>query len=160
MLWAFLLASLVSAAPQQATPSPGFVSTAPPQQSGGLDPDSLPVDVERIQRALAQPPAIRIDGDKPVLRVEVFGTKPTIEDILGPEFWKGPVQHGSMTHQEFLDMVTPKDVQGYAAFDNKQGMIVAATSFTSAALPIAATSSMSASREPRKAAIAPSLQST
>jgi hypothetical protein len=25
--------------------------------------------------------------------------------------------------------VTPKDVQGYAAFDNKQGMIVAATSF-------------------------------
>jgi len=36
---------------------------------------------------------------------------------------------GPMTHQEFLGMVTPKDVQGYAAFDNKQGMIVAATSF-------------------------------
>jgi len=34
-----------------------------------------------------------------------------------------------MTHQEFLDMVTPKDVQGYAAFSNKEGATVAATSF-------------------------------
>ena len=33
-----------------------------------------------------------------------------------------------MTHQEFLDLVTPKDVQGYAAFSNAQGMVVAATS--------------------------------
>ncbi len=33
-----------------------------------------------------------------------------------------------MTHQEFLDLVTPKDVQGYAAFSNQQGMVVAATS--------------------------------
>jgi hypothetical protein len=33
-----------------------------------------------------------------------------------------------MTHQDFLDLVTPKDVQGYAAFSNKQGMVVAATS--------------------------------
>ena len=33
-----------------------------------------------------------------------------------------------MTHREFLDMVTPDDVKGYAAFSNKQGMTVAATS--------------------------------
>jgi hypothetical protein len=33
-----------------------------------------------------------------------------------------------MTHREFLDMVTPKDVQGYAAFSNKEGLVVAATS--------------------------------
>ena len=33
-----------------------------------------------------------------------------------------------MTHQEFLNLVTPKDVQGYAAFSNKQGLTVAATS--------------------------------
>jgi hypothetical protein len=34
-----------------------------------------------------------------------------------------------MTHQEFLDMVTPRDVQGYAAFNNKEAAVVAATSF-------------------------------
>jgi hypothetical protein len=33
-----------------------------------------------------------------------------------------------MTHQEFLSMVTPKDVQGYAAFSNREAFAVAATS--------------------------------
>jgi hypothetical protein len=33
------------------------------------------------------------------------------------------------THREFLNLVTPKDVQGYAAFSNEQGATVAATSF-------------------------------
>ena len=37
--------------------------------------------------------------------------------------------HGAMTHQEFLNLVTPKDVQGYAAFSNEQAATVAATSF-------------------------------
>ncbi len=64
-----------------------------------------------------------------MFRVEVLGRKPTIEDILGPDYLKGPVPYGGMTHQEFLDMVTPKDVQGYAAFSNREGLTVAATSF-------------------------------
>jgi hypothetical protein len=34
-----------------------------------------------------------------------------------------------MTHQEFLAMVTPRDVQGYAAFSNGEAFTVAATSF-------------------------------
>jgi hypothetical protein len=89
----------------------------------------LPVSLERIQRALSRPPAIRIRGDRVVFRVEVLGRKPTIEDILGPDYLKGPVPYGGMTHQEFLNMVTPKDFQGYAAFNNREGMTVAATSF-------------------------------
>ena len=89
--------------------------------------EDLPVSLDRIRRALARPPALDLRG-KPVFRVEVFGRKPTIEDILGPDFLKGPVPYGGMTHQEFLNMVTPKDVQGYAAFTNKEGMTVAATS--------------------------------
>ena len=60
--------------------------------------------------------------------MEIFGRRPTIEDILGRDFLRGPVPYGGMTHQEFLNMVTPKDVQGYAAFSNKQGLAVAATS--------------------------------
>lgn len=82
----------------------------------------------RIQRALMRPPAIRLTGDRTVFRVEVIGRKPTIEDILGPDYLKGPVPYGGMTHQEFLNMVTPKDVQGYAAFNNREAFTVAATS--------------------------------
>ena len=95
-----------------------------------VDPADLPVSLDRIQRALANTPMLRFDEkDRPIFRVQVFGEKPTIEDILGPDFAKGPVKHGAMTHQEFLNLVTPKDVQGYAAFSNTEGAAVAATSF-------------------------------
>jgi hypothetical protein len=93
------------------------------------DTEELPVSLARIQRALSRPPAIRLSSDRIVFRVEVLGRKMSIEDILGPDYLKGPVPSGGMSHQEFLDMVTPKDYQGYAAFSNREGMTVAATSF-------------------------------
>ena len=63
-----------------------------------------------------------------MFRVEVFAKKPTVEDILGPDYLKGPVPYGGMTHSEFLNMVTPNEFKGYSIFTNKEGMIVAATS--------------------------------
>jgi len=121
-------------------PVPQGSTQAPPQQppaqqqpqvgQAKVDPADLPVSLDRIQRALAKTPKLQFDEqDRPVFRVQVFGDKPTIEDILGPDFARGPVKHGAMTHQEFLNLVTPKDVQGYAAFSNKEGMTVATTSF-------------------------------
>jgi hypothetical protein len=127
LLAAVLLAATATAALARQEAKPPAATSAAGESA--IDPDALPVDVDRIQRALSHPPAINPSGARPVFRVEVFGRKPTIEDILGPDFLKGPTPAGAMTHQEFLDLVTPKDVQGYAAFDNKQGMIVAATSF-------------------------------
>ena len=115
------------APPQQSTPAP----QKPEEQTPTVDPGALPVDLDRIQRALSKTPKLRIDpqSNRPVFRVQVFGDKPTIDDILGPNWAKGPVPYGGMTHQEFLDLVTPEDVKGYAAFSNKEGMTVAATSF-------------------------------
>jgi hypothetical protein len=116
------------------TPSsaPSTTTTTPngtPETDATANPDALPFNVDRIQRVLSKPPVINADRTRLVYRIEVFGRKPTIAEILGPDYLKGPALAGPMTHQEFLNMVTPKDVQGYAAFDNKQGMIVAATSF-------------------------------
>lgn len=102
--------------------------------SSSADPDELPVNLKKIQRALGRRPAIRLDSTRSVFRVEVFGRKPTIEEILGPDYLRGPMPAGAMTHQEFLNLVTPKDLQGYAAFDNKQAAMVAATSVTSQVL--------------------------
>jgi len=96
--------------------------------AAAIDPDRLPVDLDKIQRAIRRPAAIKLDNERAVFRIEIFGRKPTIEDILGRDYLRGPVPYGGMTHQEFLNMVTPKDVQGYAAFDNKQAFTVAATS--------------------------------
>jgi len=122
--WAHSAASQTP--PPQSTPAP----QKPQAETPKVDPTVLPVDLDRIQRALAKTPMLRFDAqEKPVFRLQVFGDKPTIDDILGPDWDKGPVKHGSMTHQEFLNMVTPKDVQGYAAFSNTEGATVAATSF-------------------------------
>jgi hypothetical protein len=116
---------------------------AAPKPSGGgqqngapLDPDALPVSVDRIQKALEREPLIVLrepelnpDSGLPTFRIGVEGRKLTIDEILGPDYLRGPVPAGAMTHQEFLNMVTPTDVQGYAAFSNKQAATVAITSF-------------------------------
>ena len=122
------VAQVAQVAEEEQTSAPS-TGTAPGQEAAPVDPAALPVNVDRIQRFLGRPKVINTDSSRAVFRIEVFGRKPTIAEILGPDYLKGPAMAGPMTHQEFLNMVTPKDVQGYAAFDNKQGMIVAATSF-------------------------------
>jgi hypothetical protein len=103
--------------------------TGPQQQPAAPAPtEELPVSLERIQRALSTKPAIELKEQNPVFRLEIFGRKPTIEDILGERFWIGPTPYGGMTHQEFLDMVTPKWAQSYGAFTGKS--LLAATALT------------------------------
>jgi hypothetical protein len=148
---------LVALSLVQATPLPPGAGSrgsdpsakAPPQDSSSQNPpsdpnadpdnvqpataDDLPVSLDRIQRALAAPgilkmlePTVR-DG-RPVYRVDIEGAKIDMRTLLGKEALRGPVPYGGMTHQEFLDLVTPDDVRGYAAFSNAEGITVAATS--------------------------------
>lgn len=123
------MSQAAGSAAQSTAQKPAQPQEKPPAASK-IDPEDLPVSLDRIQRALAHTPRLRFDEtDRPVFRVEVFGDLPTIDDILGPDWARGPVKHGSMTHQEFLEMVTPKDFQGYAGYSNKEGMTLATTSF-------------------------------
>ena len=127
LILAMPLAALpvVQSTSQQSTQKPA----KPPEKTAKVTADDLPVSLDRIQRALANTPKLQFDAqDRPVFRVQVFGDKPTIEDILGPDWASGPVKHGSLTHQEFLKMVTPQDAQGYAAFSSGEGATVATTS--------------------------------
>ena len=133
--WCLILLFAASQLPPSASSSTASPQKPAPQQekpqAGGatIRPEDLPVSLERIQAALAKTPMLRFDQDsRPVFRVQVFGDKPTIEDILGPDYQPGPVPQGALSHREFLDMVTPKDVQGYAAFSNEEGAVVASTS--------------------------------
>jgi hypothetical protein len=135
---ALILALLVGSAAGQQQPPPPPAKPAAQQPSQGrptVDPEALPVDIEKIQRELARQPAIVIGtGDVvqnsglPTFRVQIEAQAPSIYEILGPDYLRGPVPAGAMTHQEFLDMVTPEQVRGYAAFSNGQGATVAITS--------------------------------
>jgi hypothetical protein len=138
MVMVLALGWAAAASAQQKEDAPPPSSTEQPEPTP-LDPDALPVDIRRIQKALSRVPVIRPDNVRPVFRVQVFSRSPTIDDILGPNWRQGPTPLGAMTHQEFLDLVTPTDVKGYAAFDNKQAAVVAATSF---ALKLAVTKAM------------------
>ena len=137
LLLSLLLATSAAAAPRQSGPPPSTPASSAPaaQQNLPATPSEpvgeLPVSLDHIREALSRPPAIRLEDSQPVFRVEVIGRKITIEDILGPDYLKGPtpVAGGGPTHQEILDLVTPKDVQGYAAFSNKEAAVVAVTSF-------------------------------
>ena len=132
--WCFVaLIAAISAQPPVGRTQP-TAAQKPPQESKKPEPaiktEDLPVDLDRIQRALANTPRLRFDEkDRPVFRVEVFGAKPTIDDILGPDWATGPVKYGSMTHQEFVAFVTPRDMQGYGGLTNTEGATIAATSF-------------------------------
>ena len=92
------------------------VLLAGPQAAPPAAQEELPVSLGRIQRALETKPAIQLKEEHPVFRLEVFGKKPTLEDILGEKFWLGPAPYGGMTHKEFLDKVTPKELQAYGGF--------------------------------------------
>jgi hypothetical protein len=126
VVMALTLGGAAAASAQQAEDTPPSSETT---ESVPINPDALPVSFSRIQKALSRPAAIKPESVRPVFRVTIFSRKPTIDDILGPNWRQGPTPLGAMTHQEFLDLVTPTDVKGYAAFDNKQAAVVAATSF-------------------------------
>lgn len=102
--------------------SPAWAQTAPPATSSEAgspavsqaSPPPLPVDLRRIQGALAKPVRVRIDDGKIVFFAETT-------ERLGPSFKElsvnfdlrnGPVPGAGMTHQEFLTMVTPKELYG------------------------------------------------
>lgn len=111
----------------QATPA------TPPNSSAGDATEDLPVSLSRIQRALSAAPALKMlepemRNGRPVFRVEIEGEKIDLRTLLAKDALRGAVQYGGMTHQEFLDLVTPDDVRGYAAFSNAEGITVAATS--------------------------------
>lgn len=125
LAYALVLSLQQTALPPAAAPASTPASTADLAQT---TVDDLPVSIDRIQRALAAPKPIELKEQHPVFRLEVFGKKPTLEDLLGEKFWIGPTPYGGMTHQEFLAMVTPKEAQPYAGFTG--GYLVAEVGLT------------------------------
>lgn len=120
---AVLLTCAILLAGQQPAANPPSPST-----STGAS-EQLPVSLDRIQRALAAaPPTLELKEQHPVFRLEVFGRKPTLEDLLGEKFWFGPTPYGGMTHKDFLEMVTPKEAQAFGGFSGKYLLAEAALS--------------------------------
>jgi hypothetical protein len=116
---AVLLVCAILLAGQQSAPAQTATSSSSTSQATPSGSDQLPVSLDRIQRALAAPPPLELKEQHPMFRLEVFGRKPTLEDLLGEKFWFGPTPYGGMTHKEFMDMVTPKEAQPFGSVTGK-----------------------------------------
>jgi hypothetical protein len=88
-------------------------SSSNPAQKTTSPPGSLPVelDLNRIRTALLKEPVIRFDDVPLRFYVEIYGRQTRFWDFVGTfDLKNGPVPGAGMTHQEFLNQVTPKNM--------------------------------------------------
>jgi len=125
-----LTISVALLAPVQQEGAPPVSAQPPAEQSAQTQAPvevNWPVSLERIQEAISRPAAIKTTAGRPTFRIEVIAKKPTIEDILGEGYLVGPTP-GPMTHQEFLNFVTPNEFRGMGVFTGGEALTIAATS--------------------------------
>jgi hypothetical protein len=86
------------------------ISAETPVPVSGIDVTRLPIDLQRIERRFRQG-QIREERDGLNLRyyVDVFALAPRIVLFTEQDNLRyGPVPYGGPTHQEMLDMITPR----------------------------------------------------
>jgi len=107
---AVVLAVCLAGAPALASASQAAARTA--QQA---PPVSSP-ELDRIREALAQPSDVKLSGDELRFYMRILARQPSISAMIGSfDLKNGPTRRGNaMTHQEFLSMVTPKEVNSSA----------------------------------------------
>ena len=97
----------------QQTQAQAQQTTAPPQAPP--TPPNTPENLDRIKRLVNQPPAVKIEEGRLRFYVEVLARFPTFaEYVKGEDLTKGPVKGGAMTHQEFLNLITPQELYSTA----------------------------------------------
>jgi hypothetical protein len=125
---AIVAALVVSVASTQTLAVGGPQSPPPPAQSSGTQrppapPPAPPAagdpsgqELARIREAVTRPPSIVIDDGRLRIYMEVIAKWPSFAEVSkGYDLMNGPTKRGNpMTHQEFLSMVTPKDMVGTA----------------------------------------------
>lgn len=115
------LAVLVLVAAAGAASAQSGSATVPGSPAGveaAVDVSRLPVSLDRIRRGL-QRATVREERDGLSLRyfVEVWGQAPPLQ-LLDPRFdnlMHGPVPYGGPTHQEILNLITPREYRAPAA---------------------------------------------
>lgn len=109
VLLAAVLAAPTAALAQAAQSAPGGVVPRD-QAAAAVDPSKMGISIDRIRRELRQANEETGTDDPLRLRftVEVYGQAPKI-DLLKDFPLVGPVPYGAPTHQEVLDVLTPKE---------------------------------------------------
>ena len=142
----FVLAALASPFTSEAAQSPdpkiGPTEAAPPAETSGQATETSPTvpvastDLARIRRALDSEPAVKIDGDQLRFYMQIIARPLTFADFTkGYDFVNGPTRRGNpMTHNEFLAMVTPREMQSQVGITPRETLEFALTNWLSQVL--------------------------
>lgn len=119
------LAAQTSVPPATSTQTPAVSTEAPPPAQSG-DQAALPVDLTRIKSVLDRNPTSRVNETQLRFYLDVVARQPTFKEFIGSyDLINGPVKNTAMTHQEFLDMVTPKMLHSSAGFTGTETLQLA-----------------------------------
>jgi hypothetical protein len=110
--------ALASAAAKQNPPPAGAALLQPrantsQSQAPPASPASEAHDLNKIKSALSAPSPLKLGEDQLRFYVRVIARQPRFADFIeGYDLKYGPVAGAPMTHQEFLNMVTPRELYG------------------------------------------------
>jgi hypothetical protein len=70
-------------------------------------------EIDRVRAALSRKPRVNLDANRLRFYVEIATKRPTFSEFAKDyDFVNGPTKGGNpMSHQEFLDIVTPKELR-------------------------------------------------
>ena len=97
-------------------------------------PPTVPVseaEFRRIKEALGNEPNFNINDDQLKFYVRVLAKQPSFAEwVKGYDLMNGPTKRGNpMTHQEFLTLVTPKEIYSSGGITGKEMVTVAVTNW-------------------------------
>jgi len=104
-----------SSSQSQSQPAqPAQPPSAAPQPAQPPSAAQAVSELERVKAQLNRAPGLKLDDQQLRFYVEVVAKQPSIADLIGSyDLINGPTRRGApMTHQEFLNMVTPKELYG------------------------------------------------
>jgi hypothetical protein len=132
-LLALVLLVPTVAGAQPAASDPGPAAAA---QDPVTPPQISPAQIERIQRALNQPPGLKLTDQQLRFYLEIVARQPTFADYArGYDFLNGPTRRGNpMSHQEFVRMVTPKEMYSSAGITATEQLQLALTNYVGQSL--------------------------
>ena len=106
-----------------ATQATGSTTQAPPQapvtppppapSEAQTDTPEAQLTLERVRRSLSRDPTIKLDDFRLRFYVEIVAKWPTFQEYVGKsDLRNGPTPYAGMTHQDFLNHVTPRELYG------------------------------------------------
>lgn len=132
---ALVCAGVLASVPASAFAQDSVAAPSAPASASGDAPSAAlaasPALIQRIQRSLTQTSGVRLDEQQLRFYLEIVAKRPSFAEFArGYDFVNGPAKRGNpMSHDEFLKMVTPKEMYSSAGINAMEQLQFAFTNW-------------------------------